>query len=305
MSEALKRAVQAAVLRLLGPLVNLLLDAGIGVGDLMSLVKVAYVREARKRGPDAGGARGPNVTRIAVVTGMTRVEVAEILRAGDGAFEGSDRGRQRAERVLSGWWNDPDFQDELGQPAVLPVRGARRSFASLCERYSGDPPFPAILDELIRVHAVRRSDDGKVKALSRTYATVRWDPDGVAAVGEELADHCTTLLHNLRSPSRPLLTRRVVNARLNPRFMPMLIRDFEEQASAMAESMDDELNDPEHTVTGRAEGARDAVRFGVGIYFFESSEEAASSAAGTRAVAAVRERVPAGRRRRATGAGRR
>ena len=305
MSESLKRAVQAAVLRLLGPLVKLLLDAGIGVGDFMSLVKLAYVREARNRGPGAGGARGPNVTRIAVVTGMTRVEVASLLAAGDGALQVSDRGRQRAERVLSGWWNDPDFQDELGQPAALPERGSRRSFASLCERYSGDPRFVAILDELVRVHAVRRAADGRVVAVSRTYATVRWEPEGVATVGEELADHCATLLHNLKNPSRPLLSRRIFNAQLNPRFLPMLIRDFEEQATVMVESMDDALNDPEHTVRGKGESARDAVRFGVGVYFFEAAPEAESSGVPLRPVEAVRQSVSTGRRRRATGGRRR
>lgn len=301
MSESLKRAVQAAVLRLLGPLVKLLLDAGIGVGEFMSLVKIAYVREARNRGPGPRGALGPNVTRIAVVSGMTRVEVASILAAGDAAPQVGEHGRQRAERVLSGWWNDPDFQDELGRPAVLPAKGGRRSFAMLCERYSGGPRFATILDELIRVQAVRRSADGRVAAVSRTYATVRWDPDGVTAVGEELADHCATLLHNLKNPGRPLLTRRVLNAQLDPRFMPMLLRDLEEQASTMAESMDVALNDPEHTLKGRGERARDAVRLGVGIYFFESSVEAESSEAGTLPV----EVAQPGRRRRAMGGGRR
>ena len=301
MSESLKRAVQAAVLHLLRPLVKLLLDAGIGVGEFMSLVKVAYVREARNRAPDAGRARGPNVSRIAVVSGMTRVEVAAILAAGEGALQTSDRGRQRAERVLSGWWNDPDFQDELGRPAVLPVSGGRRSFASLCDRYGGGPRFATILDELLRVHAVRRSADGKVTAVSRTYATVRWDPDGVLAVGEELADHCATLLYNLKNPGRPLLNRRVVNAQLDPRFMPMLIRDFEQQASTMVESMDDALNDPQHTLPARGERARDAVRLGVGIYFFESSPEEASSGVGMVATEAVRESTQTGRRRRSAG----
>jgi hypothetical protein len=239
------------------------------------------------------------------VTGMTRVEVAAILAAGDGARQVSDRGRQRAERVLSGWWNDPDFQDELGRPAILAEKGGRGSFASLCDRYGGGPRFATILDELIRVHAVRRVADGRLMAASRTYATVRWDPDGVTAVGEELADHCATLLHNLKNPSRPLLTRRVVNAQLDPRFMPMLIRDFEQQASTMAESIDDALNDPEHTLKGKGERARDAVRLGVGIYFFEGSAEGEGSEVGASALEGAGESSQTGRRRRAMGGGRR
>ena len=50
MSESLKGAVRSAVLRLLDPLVKWLLAAGIGVGDFVTLVKVAYVRAAREQG---------------------------------------------------------------------------------------------------------------------------------------------------------------------------------------------------------------------------------------------------------------
>ena len=138
MSESLKSAIRSAVLRLLDPLVKWLLKAGVGVGDFVTLVKVAYVRAAREQGRESGGERTrPNASRIAFVTGLTRVEVAKIL-AGEQGERPHDLGRrQRAERVLSGWWNDSTFQDERGEPAILPLRGSRRSFAALVERYSG------------------------------------------------------------------------------------------------------------------------------------------------------------------------
>jgi hypothetical protein len=271
MSESLKHAVRAAVLRLLHPLVKLLLDAGLGVGDFMSLVKVAYVRAAREQGRESGGEiQRPNASRIAVVTGLTRVEVAAILKAADDEPTGTDRGRQRAERVLAGWWNDPEFQDETGRPAALPLRGKRRSFAALCQRYSGDRRSAPLLDELMRVRAVRRLPDGTVEAISRTYATVRWDPAGIAAVGEELGDHCASLVNNLKNPSRPRFTRRVLNARLDPRYAPVLMRDLERQAATLADSVDEALNDPLHCIKGTAP-AEDAVTLGLGVYLFEES----------------------------------
>lgn len=270
MSEPLKAAVRAAVLRLLDPLVKWLLEAGIGVGDLLSLAKIAYVRAAREEGRRTGGEqRRPNASRIAVVTGLTRVEVASILAAGD-AVRPHERGRQRAERVLSGWWNDPAFQDASGEPAVLAVRGGRRSFAALVARYSGERPRVAtILDELLRVKAVRRKSDGRLEALSRTYATVRWDPQGVMAFGEQLSEHCATLLHNLRFPARPRYVGRVVNARLDPRYVPMLTRDLEQQAESFTESADDALNHPSHTLTGKR---ADVTSLGVAIYVFETAD---------------------------------
>src|SRR5882672_7500478 len=101
MSESLKAAVRSAVLRLLDPLVKWLLEAGMGVGDLLPLVKIAYVRAAREQGRRSSGElTRPNASRISVVTGLTRAEVANILAA-DAAEPTHDRGRQRAERVLS------------------------------------------------------------------------------------------------------------------------------------------------------------------------------------------------------------
>jgi hypothetical protein len=271
MSEALKAAIQAAVLRILEPLVKWLLDAGIGVGDFLSLVKIAYVRAARDQGRDSGAEPGrPNVSRIAVVTGLTRADVTSILASGD-ADRPVDRGRQRAERVLSGWWNDSAFQDETGGPALLPLRGRGRSFAALVGRYSGERVLSAsILDALLRVKAVRRLPDGRLKVLSRTYATVRWDPEGVVAVGEQLSEHLATLLNNLKHPASPRYVRRILNAQLDPRYVPMLVRDLEQQVDGLGDSIDDALNAPGHTLRGKP-SETGATSLGVAFYVFESA----------------------------------
>jgi hypothetical protein len=248
--------------------VRLLLVVGIGVGDFMSIVKVAYVRAARDEGREKRGELRPNASRIAVVTGLTRAEVAAMLAADSDERRTSDRGRHRAERVLSGWWNDPDFQSPRGEPAVLPVSGSRRSFKELVKRYSNEPRVTPILNELLRVNAVKQLPDGTLKALSRNYATVRWNPDGIANLGEQLAEHCGTLLHNLEHPGQPRLVRRIVNAQLDPLYRPMLVRDIQEQLEAAAESIDDALNDRRATVTP-LRGGREAVRLGVAMYIFE------------------------------------
>jgi len=267
-TDSIKAAVQAAVLRMLDPLIRLLLSAGIGVGDFYSLVKVAYVRAARDQGRQARGELRPNVSRIAVVTGLTRGEVATMLAEDADERRTSDRGRHRAERVLYGWWNDPDFHTPEGEPAILPVSGSRRSFQALVARYSNEPRVTPILDELLRVSAVKQRSDGSVQAISRTYATVRWSPQGIEALGEQLKEHCATLLHNLENPARPRFARRVVNAQLNPRYLPILLRDIDEHLETMADSLDDALNARSRTLT--LSGSRqDGVRLSVAMYVFE------------------------------------
>lgn len=269
MSESLKSALRTAVLRILEPLARWVLYAGMGVGDFQSLVKIAFVRAAREQmGDNEGGSSRPNVSRIAVLTGLTRVDVTSIL-AGPEAAQSSDRGRQRAERVLSGWWNDSAFRDAAGNPAILAVRGKGRSFSSLVDRYSGERLLAgSILEALLRVKAVRRRADGKVQAISRTYATVRWDPEGVIAMGQQVKEHLETLVHNLRHPAQATYVGRVINVQVDPRYIPLLLRDIQDEAEGLIQTTDTTINSPSYTLKGRT-GDTGAVSLGLSVYVFQ------------------------------------
>jgi hypothetical protein len=265
-SETVKAAVMRAVLRLMEPLARLLLEAGIGVGEFNKLAKIAYTRAARDAAPEVT----PNLSRIAVLTGIPRGEVAEILRRPDEYRAEPERGVQRAERVLQGWWKDADYCDNDGTPLKLPLRGPRRSFAALVKRYAGDPRVVTLLKELLRVKAVRRLPDGKLEVLSRTFATARWDNTGIEMVGERVRDLLDTLVHNLKHPSRPRYARFVVNAEVDPNFVPLLLRDITHQAEVMADSFQDALSDPERIVRP-TRSAQDAHRISIGIFVTEEA----------------------------------
>ncbi len=264
MSETVKAAVLRAVLRLLEPLVRLLLEAGVGIGEFNQLAKIAYTRAARDAAPEAR----PNISRIAVLTGIPRSEVTEILRRPEEYRTDPERGVQRAERVLQGWWKDVDFCDGNGEPLKLPLRGPRRSFAALVKRYAGDPRVRTLLKELMRVKAVRRLPDRHVEVLSRTFVTARWDNTGIEIVGERVRDLLDTLVHNLKHPSRPRYTRFVVNAQVDPRYVPLLLRDITQQADVLADTFQDALNDPDRIVRP-TRSAQDAHRISIGIFVAE------------------------------------
>ncbi len=263
--EPKKKAVLSAVRRLSQPLARLLLEAGIGAGEFQSLMKASFVHAADELGDTAR----PNTSRIATMTGLTRREVAALLRTTEEDVPDGTRGYHRIQRVLTGWWTDSDFQDDSGQPAPLSIRGTKLSFTSLVKRYSVEPRVVTILDELVRVKAVRRRADGKFEAISRHFANAGWDPQGIAALGEQIRDHLNTLHHNLTSPTQPRFHRVIQNGRLNPAYVPMLTRDIAAQTDALADSLEDALNDP-----GAASNATGtAVRLGVGFYVFEAPAE--------------------------------
>jgi Family of unknown function (DUF6502) len=275
MSEPLKVAIPRAILRILNPLARLLLKVGMGAGEFQRLVHQAYVRAARDAAMEAGAVDRPNVTQIAVQTGLSRIEITRILESDGEEQPESDRGRQRAERVLGGWWANPDFHDAQGSPALLALHG-RVSFEALVNRYSGEPRTAAILKELLRVRAVRRLPDGRVQALSRSVASVRFDPDGITMMAEQMAEHLETLLYNAEHPSRPRFAKRVVNTRLAERHIARLVRDIEQQLDTVGDAIDDEINDPQVTVTPDENPAR--VR-GLAVTFFISEQEPAQESA--------------------------
>ena len=64
--------------------------------------------------------------------------------------------------------------------------------------------------------------------------------------------------------------RFVANAEVDPRFVPLLVRDLTEQAEVLADSFEDALNDPERIVRP-ARSAQDAKRLGVCIFVVEEA----------------------------------
>jgi Family of unknown function (DUF6502) len=149
-----------------------LLPLGIGLGDFLQISKAAFVAAAS----DHIRARGDRVStsRIAVITGLSRAEVAKI-RA-NGHQRRSIVGRQRTERVMHGWHTDSAFVDESGKPRSLPVDGGG-SFAELVRKYGGDVPPRAVFRELIAGGMARIGASGDLVPIRRHF---------VAAAGDEL-----------------------------------------------------------------------------------------------------------------------
>jgi hypothetical protein len=144
------------------------------------------------------GIKGKKQTtsRIGVLTGLNRKEVARLLKAPISEDEPRPLPRNRAERVLTGWLRDDDFLDSKGDPLSLPFNGSS-SFSKLAKRYSGDMPPRAIADELIRVGVVEESPDGQLRMVSRGYVPDAKSEELIAYLGEQGADWLEVFDHNM------------------------------------------------------------------------------------------------------------
>lgn len=268
MKGNLKTHLIAACRRLLQPLVRILLRYGMSYGEFSEVVKSVYVEIAREDFTPPG--EKPTDSRVAILTGLTRKDVKRLREAGGEPKTSSNV--NRATRVLSGWYQDADFTGPDGQPIPLILEGKLDSFTALVRRYSGDMPPKTMLEELQRVHAVERTDDGKIHVLSRAYLPDYDDPSGIHELGAALHDLAATIDHNLNPQRRGAhyFQRMVSNERVRARSLPVFRRIVGEHGQQLLETLDDWLN--AHEVSGAAHKDK-AVRTGVGIYFFQDTDD--------------------------------
>jgi len=277
-------AALGAVSSLLAPVVPLLLELGIGIGDVETVLKLLYVQAARElvlaqgkeKSEAARQASNPqkneaSIASLAMMTGLTRRAVTRLLTLGTDRDAGSDIGRQRAERVISAWLHDPAYRNvRTGSPAILPLRGPPPSFTSLVKQHSGDPRVRTILNELRRVRAIRDHPGRKVELIRHSYAPSGLDPAAIAVMGEQAADYIRTLVHNVKHPSWPLYSRSVVNVRVDSAELGRLMRHCALLADSTMESLDAAINDPSATTSNESPSAQ-AGRMGAGIFIFHDA----------------------------------
>lgn len=273
MTDTIKEAVLLAFRRVMTPLVRILLRHGISFGEFAEIVKGVYVDIAQREFTLPAGRQSQS--RIAIITGLTRKEVARLVEVLGSDSLASASNLNRVGRVLSGWHQDPDFTGPYGIPHELAFDAPynRRSFVELVRRYSGDMPPRAMLDELIRVGAAIQLSSGQIRATARLYIPAKTDPALLDFMAVALTDLAETLDHNLEAPPDDKLFERRV---WTPAGIPTdMVQDFRylaaEKGQQFLEYLDDWLSTRE-TAAVKAK-IEDRTRVGVAVYLFVRRRE--------------------------------
>ena len=252
----------------LAPIARTLLRHGVTAHEFARWADAAFVQAAisllREQGTE------PSFSRISALTGIHRHAVSTLLGGADGSGPGDpdekEYQRHRLARVLTGWFEDPAFTDKRGHPLILPLDGPRPSFAELARAYSGDIYPGIILDELLRVGAIRQRKDGSVEARSRRYTSGGMDAASVGHADVVAADILRTLEHNMRSePARRRYEDSAIAARLPGDVVPMLSRLLERRAAAFLDDLEGWLNGLEQVPDRDPGHAGPSVRAGVRV----------------------------------------
>ena len=155
-----EQALTAAVIRLQCPMVRILMRYGMPYDGFAELSKRTYVDVAQKDYAIVGCKQ--SISRISTLTGIYRREVSRLLDLPPLDNSALTQRHNRASRVIGGWLQDSRYIDTDGTALPLQLDGDEPSFSHLVQKYSGDIPVRAILDELIRVGSVAQDDDAGV-----------------------------------------------------------------------------------------------------------------------------------------------
>ena len=250
---------------LLKPVASFLMKCGMTWREFADISKSVFVEAA---GADYGiKGRPTNVSRVSLLTGISRKEVKRQREILEQPSETSTSKSSDATRVLSGWHQDSVFHDTGGQPGVLTLEGEGASFAELCRRYAGDIPMTTMLKELKRTGAVVESEPGKLTVEQRYYMPTQFDPQWILSAGSTLADLGDNVNYNLAAggdtPSRFL--GRATDSTIDAAAIPEFREFIESLGQPFLEQVDDWL--AEHRSKG-GDNCRQ-VRMGAGLFLIQ------------------------------------
>lgn len=264
--------IYSAVSALLRPLVRILLRNNIPLGTFTDLAKRIYVDVALNEFalPD----RKPSISRVALLTGLSRKEVLRVTRMPLLTDNMSVDLHDRAARIIGGWVRDPRFQDCDGKPAPLPFDGETASFTQLVREFSGDIPPRAVLDELSRVGLTTRSEDGSVSLLAPAFLP-QTDADKLHILGSDVADQIRTIDHNLTAlPGTAFFQRKVCYHYFPADHLAALKQLTVLKSQNLLEEVDRWLADHDSQDPAPDDIGRHR-RVGISIYYFEDDAKEA------------------------------
>ena len=182
MGQEVKDHLRRALSLMFKPLVRLLIAQGVTHAEFSETAKEVYVETALRHFETDGKV---NKSRIAILTGLTRKEVKNVIdRALTSNYK--EKTYSRPARVLTGWYSDPAFQGPYGIPLELPYEDSEEgtpSFIELVRQYSGDMAPRQMLNQLIESGSVVEID-GRYKAVNRAYTHSQLSPPSIRRLGD-------------------------------------------------------------------------------------------------------------------------
>ena len=273
MGDSVKQTLLEAYRVLMGPLVRILLRQGISIAEFSEVIKAVYVEVALKDFKVSG--RKATRTRIAVMTGLTRKEVKRVIdEVARERFE-LKTGVNRLTRVLVGWHTDPDFTGPYGMPLELRYEAAvpgEPTVSELVKRHSGDMSPRSIIDELIRVSAVKETEAGWYRVLRRDYIPEAQGVYNFERTGGVVRNFVNTIDFNMTksAPGKGRFERQAIaDDGIRKQDVTLFDQYLRERCQVLLEEIDNWLTKLPKPDPKKGE---EVIRTGVGVYHYMNDE---------------------------------
>ncbi len=262
MSYSLHSILNESALKILRPLVRVLLRNGVSCGSFEELVRKAYVDEAFSIGNK--NQQKTTISSISAQTGLSRKEVKRLSELQDDQAVEVEQKYNRAVQVISGWVNDKNFVDALGNEKILTARRYADSFSALVKQYSGDIPTKAMLDLLLAADCVQVEDD-KVQLIKHAYVPGKDSAEIIRILGTDTNELLNTIDYNLTVENGDKRFQRKVSSKvLDSKAVEEFKTLSNKHSQALLEELDTWLS--QHEVSPDDDNA---TYVSLGIYFYE------------------------------------
>lgn len=275
MENDIKQKILGAFLVVLRPMAGLLLRFGIGFREFSEIAKIAFVDVASSEYGLRG--RPTNISRVAVMTGLTRKEVRRVREEIQSEVSTVDVKSTPLSEILHRWHSEIDFLDESGKPKILSFSGEGSSFANLVKRFGGDIPPGAMRTELKRVGAVKETASGDLMAVSRGIIPAGQHDNLITSMVHAVYPLVSTIAHNV-DPDREDNGWAQINAfsrSIRKSDMPRLRRISFDRLTDVSETFDD-LFMAYESLHDNDDAEKDSNVVSVGVFYFEEHDGVAS-----------------------------
>ena len=272
MKEKQQKKVLDAFQLLLRPIVRVLLRYGIGYNEFAETLKTAFVDV----GSSEFGIRGrpTNISRVAVMTGLTRKEVRRLRIKIESGVNAVVVKSTPITEIMHRWHAEEEFLGDSGRPAILRFAGAGNTFSELVKLFGGDVPPGAMRTELKRVGAIVEERNGDLRVVRRTIIPDDDTEKLLTGVVHGAYPLLATIAHN-SDPSRTdegLAQYTVYSLNIDGSDLTRLRRMCRDRLSDSAESFDDLFMAYESIGEGRENG-QPGESIPVGLFYFEGPEK--------------------------------
>lgn len=270
MSNSFRETLLISLSGAIKPIARFLLRAGVGFREFSDISKSAFVQVATEEYGIRG--RPTNVSRVAVMTGLTRKEVKRIRDLGFEPSEELISKRNPLSDLLHYWNTDPQYCDADGNPKPLFLDGPTICFADLVRRCAGDIPPGAMRTELKRVGAISEDQDGALIVNTREHFPNDADQRLLVGVNFGLRTMASTIDVNGNSAAPSTLPQKYIDSALiDPAKLPEVQEQLTNKIMAFAVDVDDFLSKREED--SREVNASNMASVGVGVYFYKENGE--------------------------------